>query len=168
MGRNVQIADLPHGGGGRRQRRKGHPRLFREFWAEVVQTGSLPCPKLCRAMVSGYTGSRRAEQGFPADTCYRNDGPRTSGHATGKGKCAMAADLLQKELDTYEAHKADLLTGSAGKYVLIRGDEVIGTYVVQADAIAEGYRRFGNVPFLVKEVTEIDEPVNFARSMVAN
>jgi hypothetical protein len=29
------------------------------------------------------------------------------------------------------------------------------------DAIADGYRRFGNVPFLVKQVVEVETPINF-------
>lgn len=70
-------------------------------------------------------------------------------------------DLLNKELETFEKKKAELLGTSEGKFVLIKGDQVLGTYDAKADAIAEGYNRFGNQPFLVKQVVEIETPLNF-------
>lgn len=68
---------------------------------------------------------------------------------------------LARELETYEANRERLLGEALGKYVLIHEDELIGAYDTEADAIAEGYRRFGNVPFLVKRISPIDEPANF-------
>jgi hypothetical protein len=65
---------------------------------------------------------------------------------------------LDRELAAYEQHRGELLAAAEGKYVLIHGDEVAGVYESQADAIAEGYRQFGNVPFLVKEVARIEVP----------
>lgn len=67
---------------------------------------------------------------------------------------------LEQELKTYEENKERLLSEAKGKFVLIKGDKIIGIYVSQEDALAEGYKRFGNEEFLVKEITEI-EPVNF-------
>ncbi|MDI6592043.1 MAG: hypothetical protein QME61_03895 [Patescibacteria group bacterium] len=67
---------------------------------------------------------------------------------------------LEQELKTYEKQKEKLLAEAEGKFALIKGDKIIGIYVSQEDALAEGYKRFGNAEFLVKEITEI-EPVNF-------
>lgn len=67
---------------------------------------------------------------------------------------------LEQELKTYEKEKEKLLSEAKGKFALIKGDKIIGIYVSQEDALAEGYKRFGNEEFLVKEITEI-EPVNF-------
>jgi hypothetical protein len=41
---------------------------------------------------------------------------------------------------------------------VIKGDDAVGTYADEQEAHAEGYRRFGFVPFLVKRVERI-EPV---------
>jgi hypothetical protein len=67
---------------------------------------------------------------------------------------------FKQELETYEDAKEKLLAESKGKFVLIKGSEIIGVYTSQEDALAEGYKRFGNKEFLVKEVIEV-EPVNF-------
>lgn len=75
---------------------------------------------------------------------------------------------LEQELKTYEKEKEKLLSEGKGKFVLIKGDEIIGIYTSQEDALAEGYKRFGNEEFLVKEIIEI-EPVNFfTRPLVTN
>lgn len=68
--------------------------------------------------------------------------------------------LLEQELKTYQQEKERLLLESKGKFVLIKGDKIIGIYAAKEDALVEGYKRFGNTEFLVKEITEI-EPVHF-------
>ncbi|MBI3798266.1 MAG: hypothetical protein HY268_15045 [Deltaproteobacteria bacterium] len=71
-------------------------------------------------------------------------------------------DILATELKTYERHREELLGAAEGKFVLIHEAEVVGVYESQMDAIAEGYRRFGNVPFLVKQIVKIEIPLNFS------
>ena len=68
--------------------------------------------------------------------------------------------MLDRELQTYEAHKAELLAKGRGKWVLIKGARVAGVFDTEADAIRQGYERFGNVPFMVKEIVEIEVPVS--------
>lgn len=70
---------------------------------------------------------------------------------------------LEKELRTYQREKQRLLQDSAGKFVLIKGDEVNGVFASQEDALAEGYHQFGNTEFLVKKVVEFEEIGNFTR-----
>ncbi len=67
--------------------------------------------------------------------------------------------LLDTEVQTYERHREELLGAAEGKFVLIHGSDVAGTYDSKVDAIAEGYRRFGNVPFLVKHILEVEVPL---------
>jgi hypothetical protein len=74
---------------------------------------------------------------------------------------------LDRELETYAAHKGELLASDRGKIVLIKNDEVCGTFDTQMDAIRDGYRRFGNVPFLVKQVVEVDVPAWFASNLIS-
>jgi hypothetical protein len=66
--------------------------------------------------------------------------------------------VLDQEYETYMREKDRLLAESAGKHVLIKGDQVIGVYETHMEAIRDGYHALGNVPFLVKAIVEV-EPV---------
>jgi hypothetical protein len=63
---------------------------------------------------------------------------------------------LETELDTYKI-KLPELVADEGKYVLIRGDQVIDVYGTYEDAIKEGYARFKLEPFLVKQIQTIEQ-----------
>jgi hypothetical protein len=56
-----------------------------------------------------------------------------------------------KELETYNAHKADLLK-DASKFVLVHGDQLAGVYDTYADALREGYKLFQLKRFMVKQI----------------
>jgi hypothetical protein len=71
-------------------------------------------------------------------------------------------DVLASELKTYEQHRDELLETAEGKFVLVHETEVAGMYETQMDGINEGYRRFGNVPFLVKQILKVEVPLNFS------
>lgn len=73
---------------------------------------------------------------------------------------------LKQELATYKKLKNRLLDEAKGNFVLIKGDKMLGTYSSYNDALTEGYKRFGNTPFLVKQVTEIEEVHYFTRPIV--
>lgn len=75
-------------------------------------------------------------------------------------------DLLDTELKTYEQQRDRLLGTYEGKYVLIHGNEVVGAYTSKMDAIMLGYQRFGNVPFLVKQVLRVETPENFVSGLI--
>ena len=77
------------------------------------------------------------------------------------------AKLLEKEILTYEQNKDELIGKSKGKYVLIKDDQVVGVFESQADAIREGYDRFGNVPFLVKQIVKFEVPLSFTSNLLA-
>ena len=74
--------------------------------------------------------------------------------------------MLENEVTTYEQNRERLLATAEGKYVLIRGKDVSGTFETEMDAITEGYNRFGNVPFLVKQVLQIEIPVSFTSNLL--
>lgn len=69
---------------------------------------------------------------------------------------------LQQELETYNKALPELLQ-SAGKFALVKGDEVAGVYDSYSDALKIGYERFGLVPFLVKRVAPTEQVAFFAR-----
>ena len=75
-------------------------------------------------------------------------------------------EVLLEELKTYEANRESLLGSYEGKFVLIHGEKVLGTFHSQMDAIAWGYRELGNVPFLVKEVLKVDVPLSFVSNLL--
>lgn len=78
----------------------------------------------------------------------------------------MTTCILEKELETYEAHKERLLEKAEGKYVLIHDQEIAGTFESLEDTLTEGYRRFGNAPFLAKQIMAIETPANFANNLL--
>jgi hypothetical protein len=80
-----------------------------------------------------------------------------------KNSMAPALDI---ELETYEKYRDHLLATAEGKYVLIYKDQVVSTYDTQMDAVAQGYRQFGNVPFLVKKITRVEIPENFVSHLL--
>ena len=63
---------------------------------------------------------------------------------------------LEKELETYK-RKLPELHDQEGKFVLIRGDELIDLFSTYDDAIKEGYQKFGLEPFLVKQVNSVEQ-----------
>ncbi len=63
---------------------------------------------------------------------------------------------LEKEMETYKK-KLPELKNSEGKFVLIKGDEVLDTFTSYEDAIKEGYKRFKLEPFLVKQIHQIEQ-----------
>ncbi|MEA2166414.1 MAG: hypothetical protein QOK37_4541 [Thermoanaerobaculia bacterium] len=69
--------------------------------------------------------------------------------------------MLQAELDAFERLRLSLLDCAPGKYALVKGSELVATFDSEAEAIREGYRRFGNEAFLVKHIVEADMPLNF-------
>jgi hypothetical protein len=81
--------------------------------------------------------------------------------ATAMAETDLPPTPLEEEMRTFEENREKLLGSEQGKYVLIRGNVILGSYVSESDAISEGYRQCGNVPFLVKQVLTVERPLNF-------
>lgn len=73
---------------------------------------------------------------------------------------------LQQELKTFENKKSELLSRSKGKFVLIKKEKVIGIFETEEDAINQGYVKFKNTPFLVKQILETDPNYNFLSNLI--
>lgn len=69
---------------------------------------------------------------------------------------------LEKELQTYEKLMPDLLQ-EAGKYVVILGDEVLGTFDTLDDALKAGYARYELEPFMVKRIDPLERAMVITR-----
>jgi len=77
------------------------------------------------------------------------------------GRPPTLVETLKDELRTFESRRDELLGTSLGKWVLIHDGELAGAFESQADAINIGYQRFGNVPFLVKQVVPVEVPQDY-------
>ncbi len=75
-------------------------------------------------------------------------------------------EILEKEQKTYASNKNELIGKSKGKFVLIKDDQIIDVFDSKIDAIRQGYERFGNVPFLVKQIVELEIPQNFTSNII--
>ena len=73
---------------------------------------------------------------------------------------------LDQELSFYEAHKGRLLREAEGKFVLVHGEEILGIFESEEEAISQGYQELGNVPFLVKQIVPVEEPLVFHSSLL--
>jgi hypothetical protein len=70
--------------------------------------------------------------------------------------------LYEPEIATYLRELPRLLQeGQAGRHVLIKGDEILGIWDLQGDAIEAGCERFGLDPIFVKQIDPRD-PQRFA------
>ncbi len=67
--------------------------------------------------------------------------------------------ILDREMATYRAKLPELLEHDAGRYVLIHGDDVIGTFETLTQALEEGYERWLFEPFLVKQLIANEQPI---------
>ena len=63
---------------------------------------------------------------------------------------------LDRELETYK-NKLSELKANEGKFVLIKGTDVVDTFDSYEDAIKEGYKKFKLEPFLVKQIHSIEK-----------
>jgi hypothetical protein len=70
---------------------------------------------------------------------------------------------LNQEIATYNRHLPDLLA-QPGKFVLIKGTEITGTFVSYQDALTAGYQRFKFDSFLVKQITAAEHVAYFSRA----
>ncbi len=74
--------------------------------------------------------------------------------------------MLMQELETYRRERERLLARARGKYVLISKAEVLGIFDTEQDAIRQGYQQLGNVPFLTKQIVEIEPVQQFVSQML--
>ena len=77
----------------------------------------------------------------------------------------MAA-ALDREFQTFQENKPNLVKNHNGKFVLIRDDEIIGIFENELDAVKQGNERFKDSHFLVNEITDEKFRIRFMPSLV--
>lgn len=74
--------------------------------------------------------------------------------------------MLEKELEVFNDVRNNLIAENpSGGYVVIKGDEVLGVWLSRVDALKQGIEKYGNVPFLVKNISIDNTIVNFTRNL---
>jgi hypothetical protein len=76
----------------------------------------------------------------------------------------MAA--LDRELVTYRRELPNLLADE-GKFVLVKGDDLIEKFDTYEDALKVGYEKFKLEPFLVKRISHTEQIAYFTRDLRA-
>ncbi len=84
----------------------------------------------------------------------------------------MGVEVIRKELNYFKKTKGELLKTQRGKFALIKGEKLVGTFTTGEEAYREGVRSFGREPFLIKPIVEAEEeqkiPVLSAHLIHAN
>ena len=65
---------------------------------------------------------------------------------------------LETELRYFEDHRAEWVRLYPGKFVVIKGEVLVGPYDTNEAAYNAGVAKFGTEGFLVKQVVEKDTP----------
>ena len=78
----------------------------------------------------------------------------------------MQENLLEEESEYFESIRGELLAKARGEYALIQGKELRGIFESEKDAIRRGYELFGKGPFLVKQILEHDEVLDFTHNFM--
>jgi hypothetical protein len=76
------------------------------------------------------------------------------------------AQVLEQEAETYERHREELLAKHEDKFVLIHGDQILGIYETERDAIHAGRRQLGHVPMLVKQIERVETLITFGGGLL--
>jgi hypothetical protein len=69
--------------------------------------------------------------------------------------------VLQEELAFFATHRDQLLKDHPGKFALIKGSHLIGTFDTDENAYAAGVAQFGREPFLIRHIVATDPLAQF-------
>ena len=61
---------------------------------------------------------------------------------------------LAEEMDFFLSQKSNLMKTNKDQFALIKGRKIIGAFTTFEEAYKAGVEKLGNVPFLIKQVTE--------------
>ncbi len=75
-------------------------------------------------------------------------------------------DNLNTEIETYNTKLPELIS-SVGKYVVIQGHDIAGTFDTYNDGLKFAYSTFGLNPFLIKKISPAEQISYFTRNLEA-
>jgi pilus assembly protein TadC len=68
--------------------------------------------------------------------------------------------MLEKELAFYEKNLDNWLSLYPGKFILVKGEELVGVYDTNEQALAAGASHFGLASYLIRRVEKSKEDIN--------
>lgn len=72
--------------------------------------------------------------------------------------------MLEQEANFFDAKVSELVKTDLGKFVLIKGEQVYGTFEAVVDALKTGYEKFKDQPFFVRQILPTQQPLNFTNN----
>lgn len=74
--------------------------------------------------------------------------------------------MLEKELNIFNKVKADLMIKNPnGGFVVIKDEDILGVWESRMDALKSGIEKYGDVPFLVKDINYFNTSIYFTRNI---
>ena len=74
--------------------------------------------------------------------------------------------MLDTEIKYFESQREKLQAKHKDKFVLIKGEVVIGIYDSEVAAYREGLNKIGNEPFLIKKISGPEEDTVYLPAVV--
>ena len=74
--------------------------------------------------------------------------------------------MLDREFQTFQENKPNLVKNHKGKFVLIKNDTIIGIFENELDAVKQGNQQFKDSQFLVNEIIDDKFRIRFMPSLV--
>lgn len=62
--------------------------------------------------------------------------------------------MLDSERQFFQDHQEELLKAHPGRFVIIRGEQLVGAFDTVEDALSVGTKEFGLSPFLIRRTDE--------------
>lgn len=75
--------------------------------------------------------------------------------------------MLEREAIVFDQKVPELIKTDIGKFVLIKEDQVIGTFEAIVDALKSGYEKYKDQPFFVRQILPMQLPMNFTNNLFA-
>ena len=72
--------------------------------------------------------------------------------------------MLEIEAKYFDQKVNDLVKTDLGKFVLIKEENIYGTFETMTDALQSGYEKFKAQPFFVRQILPAQQPMNFANN----
>jgi hypothetical protein len=67
--------------------------------------------------------------------------------------------MLEKEYGYFKNHKQELKKKYLGKFIVIKGEKVIGAYLSAGEALKETSQKYKVGTFLIQEIVENDSDI---------
>ena len=71
----------------------------------------------------------------------------------------ITKNVLSKELAFFEKKKSEFLKTYKNQFILIKGNQLINAFTTETEAYKFGVEKYGNDPFLIKQVLGKEEAI---------